>query len=198
MGAGARPCRGEARSPEASAALPASYGSRAPLAGAGPAMGGAPAGAGAPRGARAGPWKERGRAQGGGAINAAGSHHAPVASCARPRLRRVPPRSERFAPGDKSCDDVIIPQISGYCLCEGNVTTARCAARAGRPGQRARLEQRGLHEQRWRPWCTCPRAGAPSCAGARCAGCPSLAHSPVAVTLTNCKQTRACAHSPAG
>lgn len=32
---------------------------------------------------------------------------------------------ERFAPGDKDCDTEIIPQISGYCLCEGNITTAR-------------------------------------------------------------------------
>ncbi|GBF93077.1 hypothetical protein Rsub_05688 [Raphidocelis subcapitata] len=35
------------------------------------------------------------------------------------------PFAERFAQGDKGCDEVIIPQISGYCLCEGNVTTAR-------------------------------------------------------------------------
>jgi len=38
-----------------------------------------------------------------------------------------PDCSERFAQGDKSCDAEIIPQISGYCLCEGNITTARCA-----------------------------------------------------------------------
>jgi len=40
--------------------------------------------------------------------------------------------SERFAPGDKSCNDEIIPQISGYCLCDGNVTAARCARSGGR------------------------------------------------------------------
>ncbi|KIZ05690.1 hypothetical protein MNEG_2267 [Monoraphidium neglectum] len=35
------------------------------------------------------------------------------------------PFAERYGPGDKGCDDEIMPQVSGYCLCEGNVTTAR-------------------------------------------------------------------------
>eukprot|EP00877_Chromochloris_zofingiensis_P001672 jgi/Chrzof1/11505/UNPLg00438.t1 len=35
------------------------------------------------------------------------------------------PFGDRYAPGDKPCDEVIIPQISGYCLCDGNITTAR-------------------------------------------------------------------------
>lgn len=38
-------------------------------------------------------------------------------------------RRERFSDGDKSCDEPIIPQVSGFCLCEGNVTAARWAGR---------------------------------------------------------------------
>lgn len=34
---------------------------------------------------------------------------------------------ERYSGGDRGCDDVIYPGVSGYCLCEGNVTTSRCA-----------------------------------------------------------------------
>jgi len=37
------------------------------------------------------------------------------------------PFAERFAGGDKGCDVAIGPAISGYCLCEGNVTAARAA-----------------------------------------------------------------------
>jgi hypothetical protein len=46
--------------------------------------------------------------------------------------------SQRFSQGDKSCDEEILPEVSGYCLCEGNITTARCgggwAAAGRRPG----------------------------------------------------------------
>lgn len=38
------------------------------------------------------------------------------------------PCRERYAQGDKSCDAPIIPAISGYCLCEDNITTARYAS----------------------------------------------------------------------
>lgn len=37
------------------------------------------------------------------------------------------PFAERFSPGDKGCEFRIGPEVSGYCLCEGNVTAARAA-----------------------------------------------------------------------
>ncbi|GBF98544.1 pantothenate synthetase [Raphidocelis subcapitata] len=59
---------------------------------------------------------------------------APAARAGLPGARRCVgwretfychPFARRYEGGDKGCDDVIIPQISGYCLCEGNITTAR-------------------------------------------------------------------------
>lgn len=60
------------------------------------------------------------------------------------KQRTVTTRRERFSDGDKSCDEPIIPQVSGYCLCEGNVTAARCAlgvAASGWAGRRANSRQ---------------------------------------------------------